>query len=249
MAFFIACLLLAAAAPAQPGSSQPSQPAQGSEVARPSEAEALAFVKAFSPSDLRRGTEIRILQESFVPALRKDPASAMMLEAYPELGPALTAALTAHIDLYVEEYDARFFPRAAEIVRRSLSRDVVRTLTAFYASPLGRRVLTAAAKNVDGDEVAESGIAGRDVDTGVTTRQILKAGVATFVGLSDEERRQVLAVAQSPAGRSYVRMMPEIVALQTELTNNPGPRFTAQSEKAMSDVFRRVTGVAPAPGK
>jgi hypothetical protein len=35
------------------------------------------------------------------------------------------------------------------------------------------------------------------------------------------------------------------VALQTELMNDPGPRFKASSEKAMADAFKRVTAIDP----
>ena len=47
----------------------------------------------------------------------------------------------------------------------------------------------------------------------------------------------------SPAGRSFRAIAPKLAALQTELANDPGPRFKARSEQAMGDAFKRITGL------
>ena len=213
--------------------------------ARASEAEALGFVKAFSPSDLRREAEVGLLQREFVLGLRREPSAAEMLDTFPTLGDALTAAMVSQIDVYIEEYDGRFFPRAVDIARQSLSRDDVLKLTAFYRSALGRKVLSSVAARLDGKEFIDRALAGKGVDAGVARRQTLRAGMATYSALAPDEKKQVLDVALSPAGRRFEAMMPQIVALQVELANQPGPKFEAGAKAAMGVAFKRVTGTDP----
>ena len=141
-----------------------------------SEAEALLFVQAYAPSALRRESELRILRENFLPTLRKNSDGAAMLKAFPALGVAMVEALAGNIDIYMAEYDARFFPRAAAIVRAGLTRAQVEEMTAFYRSPVGRRALRAVANHIAGSEVAQAGLEGRAIDAGIARRQIAAAG-------------------------------------------------------------------------
>ena len=214
--------------------------------AQPSEAEALAFVHAYSPTEIRRKSELVILQKNFVPGLRTSAEMNAMLDAFPELGPELTKAIASQIDIYIAEYDDRFYPRAAEIVRSSLSRNDVRALTAFYASALGQKVLELASENVDGSEVMERAAKDEPVDSGVATRQAMRAGILTYGKLSVSEREEVRKLSTTPAGRNFLAVQPQLTALASELMNNPGPRFKASSEAALAEAFKRVTGIDPA---
>lgn len=246
-------MFVAAAASAQTSPPPLYRPAPILTVAKPltasetraSEAEALGFVKAFSPSDLRREAEVGLLQRDFVIGLRRVPSAAEMLDAFPTLGDALTAAMASQIDVYIEEFDGRFFPRAADIARQSLSRDDILKLTAYYRSALGRRGLSSVATKLDGKEIIDRSLTGKDVDAGVVRRQTLRAGMATYSALTPDEQKQVLDVALSPAGRRFEAMMPQIVALQVELANQPGPKFEAGARAAMGVAFKRVTGTDP----
>lgn len=215
----------------------------------PSEAEALAFVHAYSPSDLRRAAELNMLRKDFVPALRKDPGLAAMLSGFPALGPAVVAAMESQIDLYMSEYDARFVPKAREIARHHIPRADLLALTAFYRSPLGRKILRTAADTIDGAEVAEKGLKQEKVDEGVANRQLLKSGWAVLGRLTPDERTQFLAFVNSPAGQTFESVRPRFTALQMELMNSPSPKFVAASEKAMMEAITRVTGIDPRKAK
>lgn len=207
--------------------------------AKPSQAEALAFAKAYSPSDLRRAAELKILERDFLPTMAKDPSVGALLKAFPDLGPALVQAMAGQLDLYIEEYDERFLPRMAAIVQKHLTRDDVASLTTFYASPVGRKFLELNVSNVDGSEVAEAALQGKDMSQEAIDRQVIRAGVASYLEASPEDREQLRAVLLSPAGRRLSAMRPEILALQQELMNSPGPRFKAAAEKAMQAAFER----------
>ncbi len=243
--------LLAAVGPAALGAVPPAAApaivtrAPEATAARPTEAEAMEFVRAFSPSDLRRKAELAILEKNFLPGLRASAETAAMLDAFPQLGPELKNALVAQLDLYIEEYDARFFPRAAAIVRESLSQDDVKSLTSFYKSPLGQKMLILATDHVDAAELVERVAKEQPIDEGVTTRQAFRAGIRTLGQLNEAERAEILELNGTPAGRHFDAVMPKLSALQTELMNDPGPRFTASSEKAMNEAFKRVTGMEP----
>ena len=212
---------------------------------RASEAESLAFVKAYSPSDLRRDAELGLLRRDFVKGLRREPSTALMLDTFPKLGDEITAAMASQIDVYVAEYDERFFPRATRIVANSLAQDDVLKLTAFYRSVLGRKVLASSAAKVDGSEIIDRALAGQEVDAGVASRQAMRAGMATYSSLTPAERSQIVVLAQSPAGRRFQALMPQLMALQVELTNKPGPKFEAGAKAAMGEAFKRVTGTDP----
>lgn len=212
---------------------------------KPSEAEALAFMRVYSPSHLRRKAELAVLEKSFLPGLRKSAEMAAVLDAFPQLGPELQKAMAGQVDLYVAEYDERYFPRATAIVRNSLSKDDVQALTAFFASPNGQKMLSMATENVDGAEIMERATKDEAIDTGVTTRQAMRAGILTYGKLGEAARAEINAVIYSPAGKRFSAITPKLVALQTELMNDPGPRFKASSEKAMAEAFKRVTGIDP----
>jgi hypothetical protein len=227
-----------AAPPPVPVMAQPAAPAT-----QLSEAEALAFVRVYSPSHLRRKAELLILEKNFLPGLRQSADMAAVLDAFPQLGPELQKAMVAQVDIYIAEYDERYFPRAAAIVREALSGDDVRALTAFYGSPTGQKMLSIATENVDGTEIMELAAKDQAVDSAVATRQAMRAGILTYGKLSAAERAEINAIVASPPGRKFSAIMPKLVALQTELMNDPGPRFKASSEKAMADAFKRVTAI------
>ena len=210
---------------------------------RPTEVEALAFMRAYSPTDLRKQAELLILERDFVPGLRKNPKTAAMLDAYPKLGPELVKAMASQIDVYIEEYDARYYRLAAAIVRKSLSRDEVLELTAFFNSAQGKKMLSMAARNVDGTEILERAAKQEKVDSGVMERQAFRSGIMTFANLTDEERARILAMAQSTTGKHLQATLPELHALGSDMTNHPGPRFAAGSKKALAEAFKRVTGL------
>jgi hypothetical protein len=239
-------LVLAGLAPVAPppsAAANTAPPAIVAESDRPSEAEALAFVQAYAPSALRRESELRILRENFLPTLRKNSDSAAMLKAFPALGRAMVEALAGNIDIYMAEYDARFLPRAAAIVRAGLTRRQALELTTFYRSPVGQRALRAAASHIDGSEVAQAGLEGRPIDAGIARRQMLTAGWGALAELSPEDRASVMAQVGSPTGKSFRAIAPKLAALQMEFANDPGPQFKARSEHAMGDAFKRITGL------
>lgn len=226
-----------------------ADPSASTPVAKPTEAEAKAFVYAYAPPHLRRKAELTVLEKSFVPGLRTSPEMAAMLDAFPALGPELTKALAGQIDIYMAEYGERFYPRATAIILESLSKDDVRTLTAFYASALGQKMLELASENVDGTEIIESVVKDEPVDDAATERQTLRTGILAYGKLNEAERATFREVMQTPAGQHLHAAMPKLVALQTELLNAPSPKFDAASEVALEDAFKRVTGLDPAGGE
>ena len=66
---------------------------------KPSDAEALALVRAYAPSDLRRKAELVILEKNFLSGLKASPGMAELLDAYPQLGTELKNAMAGQIDL------------------------------------------------------------------------------------------------------------------------------------------------------
>ena len=241
------CLRLAAASlPFMPAAAARApavaQPAPTS-AERPSAAEAAAFVKAYAPSDLRREAELAMLRKDFIPGLRRQPEMADLLDAFPALGPAMVGAMESQIDIYIEEFEDRFVPRATKLVRQSMTRADTLTLTRFYGSPLGRKMVRLMAMNLDGSEVVDRAFKMEAIDEGVAKRQMLRSAFATVGQLSDEERDQIIALARSPEGTRLRPVLPAFRAIQIELMNNPGPRFAAGSDAAMRAAFKRVTGV------
>ena len=248
-AAFAVAVLAACASPVIAAPAASSASSTQAALVKPSEAEALAFVRAYSPTDLRREVELSILERDFIPGMRKVPETAAMLDAFPNLGPELTKAMASQIDVYMAEFDERFFPRATAIVRKSLSKDDVLELTAFFSTPSGRKFLAIAAQNIDGTEVVERATKNEAVDEGVMQRQAFRSGIMTYAKLSEDERKMVRDMVASPAGQRLQAMAPAFHALQTELMNNPGPRFEAATEKALGEVFERVTGLEASNAK
>jgi hypothetical protein len=248
-AFFLTSISLAAFGLVAPAAAAPATAAAAAQDAKPSEAEAQAFLAAFSPPELRRAAELDILEKDFIPGLRLKPDTAAMLEAFPDLGPELQKALASQIDVFIAEYYEQFYPRAVPIVQQSLSKADIQTLTTFYLSPAGRKLLQLASKNMDGKEVAARAADDKPIDAGVATRQALRAGVRTFSELTEAERARVVALMGSPAGRHFRTLIPRMTALQVELMNGPSPKFEAAASKAMGEAFKRVTGVDFPNGK
>lgn len=227
-----ACAL---AAPAAKAATQAS--------AQPTEAEARKFLSIYLPRDVQRSSELATLRSTFVPTLEKDAGLKGMLVMYPDLGPALLKAMEGQIDLYVDEFNERFPPLAVPVLRSGLSQPELREIIAFYASPLGQRVIRLSAGNIDASEVAELGLKGEAVDINVANRQAIAAGIATLSALSAEDRTAVFAFTLSPVGRKFMAVRDRLMTIQAGLISKPGPRFEAASEAAILDAMQRVTGV------
>jgi hypothetical protein len=236
-------VLSAAASAAAPA------PSTAAQAPKPSEAESQAFLEAYSPPALRRAAELDVLEKNFIPGLRSKPETADLLEAFPELGAELEKALAGQIDVFIAEFYEHFYPRAVPMVQQSLSKADVRTLTQFYTSAEGRKLLDLASKNMDGKEVVARAVEDKPVDSGVARRQAMRAGIRSFAGLTEPERAKVVAFMESPAGRHFKAFIPQMTALQVELMNGPSPRFEAAAGKAMGEAFKRVTGMDFPAGK
>jgi hypothetical protein len=238
-AMFLGLSLLAPGA----ATAAPAAKAGTQAVVRPTEAEARKFLSVYLPRDVQRSSELATLRTTFIPTMEKDPGLKGMLAMYPDLGPALLKAMEGQIDLYVDEFNERYPPRAVPVLRSALSQSELREIKAFYASPLGQRVIRLSAENVDASEVAELGLKGEAVDLDVANRQALSAGMATLSALSAEDRKAVFAFSLSPVGRKFMAVRDRLMAIQAELISKPGPRFEAATEKAMIDAMQRVIGV------
>jgi hypothetical protein len=241
----LAAVLAAISSPAVSAASTAIEAA----VVKPSEAEALAFMQVYSPADLRRMAELSILEQNFVPGMRKNPDTAALLDTFPNLGAEQSNALASQIVIYMKEYNDRFYPRATTLVRESLSKDDVRELTSFYNSASGRKMLRMAAENIDASEIIERATKNEKIDEGVAQRQTIRSGITAIAQLSDDERAEFFQLAQSPAGQHLKAMLPQLRSIQTELMNNPGPAFRASAAKAMAGAFKRVTGLDPSQAK
>jgi hypothetical protein len=216
---------------------------------RATEQEALEFARAYSPSEDRRRAEIDVTRKNFVAGLRKNPATAQMLDAFPELGDALRDALIGQIDVYMAEFDERFFPQAAALAREYLSREHMRSLTAFYLSPVGRHLLETVSGNVDASEVVASALRGENVTAAEANRQVIRAGIASYGSLSASDRQAIIQMIRSPAGQRFVAVRPKLLELQLQVMNEPGPRFKAAAQEALAAAFARVTGTKPPEAK
>lgn len=239
-ALFLGLALLAPAAATATATAVATQAAT-----QPTEAEARKFLSVYVPRDVQRSAELATLRSTFVPTLQKDPALKDMLAMYPDLGPALSKAMEGQIDLYVDEFNERYPPLAVPVIRSGLSQSELREVTAFYASPLGQKVIRQTAANIDASEVAERGLKGEAVDVAVANRQALSAGIATISALSAEERKEVFAFTFSPTGRKFLGVRDKLMAIQAELISTPGPRFEAASEQAIFEAMQRVIGFKP----
>jgi hypothetical protein len=62
-----------------------------------------------------------------------------------------------------------------------------------------------------------------------------------MVQLSAEEIKQIVALAQRPEGKHLAAVTPALRALQIDMMNKPGPKFTAGSVAALRAAFKRVT--------
>jgi hypothetical protein len=216
--------------------------------AQPTEAEARRFLSAYIPRDMQRSGELAALRTTLIPTLKKDPGLASMLVTWPDLGPAMLKAMEGQIDVYIDEFNERFPPLAVPVIRSGLSQSELRDVTAFYASPLGQRVIRTSAAKIDASEVAELGMKGEAVDINVANRQTIGAGLAMIAELSPEDRRGLFAFSASPAGRKFMTVRDQLMSIQAELISKPGPRFQAASERAILEAMQRVTGVKLTPG-
>lgn len=246
-----ALLTVAAPVPALAAPPAPvARAAPGAALAdRPSEAEAAAFARLYSPSALRREAELRNLHQTFIPTMRQDANMKVMLDAFPALGPAFVGVMEQNLDLYMRDYDARYLPRLAALFRTRLTRTELADLSAFYRSPLGIKIQNLAAGKVDASEITATGLTGANVDGAMMDRQLLQVGWAVFGGLDDTERRAFAAFIGTPPGRSLVAIMPEMKSIAAEIVNSPSPAFEAAIQSGMKAAMMRITGIDPDKAK
>ena len=185
----------------------------------------IALVSALDGAVDRETVLQSIIAQTGQAMLANDPALAALEARYPGMVQRLLVVMTPMIREHSQAASSLYQREIAGLMRRDLTATEARDAFAFYASPLGRRVLGAAAGNINSDAlVQEAATEGADVHISeAAVEGDLQRGIAAAVGdLTAADRAEML---RRLTGKSWVEkigaLMPEMITLRAASENTP----------------------------
>lgn len=184
--------------------------------------------------------------------LASDPAIAELEALFPGAVDQMLVAMTPMMREHSETLRSRFEVQYADLLRDELTVAEARDAAAFYASPVGRRLLTSIQDNMTYDAQID------DVDNGewegtITTSSINEDLRATQRAVLDEVSPADMAAMDRRAANStwlpkIARLRPQVIALRAQVENAPmDPELEARGQAAVAAVVERLLAQAPKP--
>lgn len=239
------CLLLAFAAfalVAQPSAAQTVQPAVSS--GSPHER---IYDTLIAQSDDR--ALIESVLDWLVREVSRDPNIAALAGSNPGLYDALRDAVRPIVAGYSQRVKLAYRPRMIALLESELTSPEATEIADFYASPIGRRLVTGVAQNYRADAVLDTLKTDERVTTTHVEQDMDNATQATLQAMSSEETEQLYReLASRPAVMKLIPVVPKLAALRAEMEEEP---MTADEEGAIQiairEVFSSLQRPAPPP--
>ena len=129
--------------------------------------------------------------------------------------------------------------RMIALLRSELTAAEAAELADFYASPIGRRVISGASQTYRQDTVLQAAVEGRQVTAANVQQDLKNAGEAALRGLSAAEAQELYRqIAIHPVLQKMQPLMPKIAALRAEMEQQPlSAAHEAALKAAMAKVF------------
>lgn len=188
---------------------------------------------------------LRALDEAMGPAMLADPDIAAMEKEYPGLVKACVEAMRPVLIRYTRASLPELWDRLAVLFATEMTEAELRAAIAFYRSPTGAKMLKVMEEQVDYGplltDMAKSG--NYDVSPEALSRTARAGAQHLYTELSEEQRDEAARFAASPAGRKVVVLVPRVMAIHAEWSNESDPEFEAELEKVLVETVEKFTGM------
>jgi hypothetical protein len=184
------------------------------------------------------GPMIEAALDWMVRQLASDPNIALLAKDNPGLLNALRAATRPIIVGYSRRVKLEYRPRMIALLRSELTAAEATDVAAFYASPIGRRLVAGVSASYRPDTVLGTIDEERRVTSADVARDMDSASQATLQNLSPAEVEELNREIESrPAIAKLVPVVPKIAALRAQMEEEP---LTAEEEAAVTVALRGV---------
>jgi len=157
---------------------------------------------------------------------------------------ALRSAVRPIMLGYSERVRLEFRPRMVDVLRRGLSADDAGEIGAFYATPIGRRLMAQVSASYRPENVLGTIDEGRKVTQADVEGDLGTSAGQALAGLSDSELAQLTTeLAARPATARLGPLLPAIAAIRAEAEEAP---MTADEERALQAAVETVLRPAAA---
>lgn len=232
-------LALAAALGQAGAAAVAAPPPQGETAARVADARTLEaarrLAKLVNPEQAQVDATLRMVDNSFIPAMSADEDVKAMEAEYPgllrriadDLKPVFIRhtrrILPAHIERYAEVYAANF------------SAEELDELYELYASPAGQRLVASMLENVSADSLLQEVVKDPDAPTSLAAVKADhdRARRAALKQVSDADKDAFAALIAKPYLSRMMALGPKLRKLEQELINEPDPALDAEIEQVI----------------
>lgn len=185
------------------------------------------------------GPMIEASLDWLVHELTSDPNIAVLERENPGLVKALRSAVRPIIVGYSQRVKVSYRPKMIAALEAELTGDEAAEIAEFYASPIGRVLVSGVSQNYRPDAVLGTLETDEKVTTTEVSRDMDSATQATLQSLSAEQTAELYREIQAhPAVEKLTLVIPKITALRAQMEEEP---MTAQEEAAiqaaLADVF------------
>ncbi len=173
-----------------------------------------------------------------VQQLTSDPNIAALERGNPGLVKSLRAAVRPIIAGYSQRVKLAYRPRMIAVLEGELTAAEASEIATFYASPIGRVLVSGVSQNYRADAVLGTLETDERVTTTEVSRDMDNASQATLQGLSAEQTAELYReIAAHPAVEKLELVIPKVTALRAEMEEEP---MTAEEEAAIETALREV---------
>ena len=167
--------------------------------------------------------------------IESDASMAIAEQKSPGLGAALAEGMRPAMERYSTRVTALYRPRMIAMLRGELTADEAASVTEFYRSDTGRKLIAKVSRNYDGSAMIGEALNQQDISVGAVERDQKRLIAQTMGGMSVEERDALAAeIMTRPAMVKMQAVHAKMVPLRAEMENTPmTPEETALLEQGI----------------
>lgn len=181
------------------------------------------------------GPMIEASLDWLVHELMSDPNIAALDRENPGLVKALRSAVRPIIVGYSQRVKVSYRPKMIAALEADLTGPEAAEIAQFYASPIGRVLVSGVSQNYRPDAVLGTLETDEKVSTTEVRRDMNSATQATLQSLSAEQTEELYReIAAHPAVEKLALVIPQITALRAQMEEEP---MTAEEEAAIQTVL------------
>lgn len=172
---------------------------------------------------------------------RADPSFSTLEAQSPGLIDEVMAGMKPLLVEFTIDEAPRYRRGVAEIYARHMSVDDIDQAAAFYASPLGQKLLDKVGENLSLTSMLGEMSVDLDAPTSerAVTNDLDRTAMRAINEMTAEELAEIEKIEGADWFKSIERARPDLVAYDTRFTNEPAPEFEARVEQVVTEILEK----------